>query len=170
DRLCIQKAKEYLALEQKDFIKNALMVLIVMNDPFAIKFLNENLNEHFIWVGSINQIDYKNYNIVLDESLLYIKDLFNFIYKKDSQTDKFRFHYLSEFFYSYLYNISKNETHYQQLSIILNEIRDSLSEKDDHELFYINSIINHCAKSYISAKSVPMSFKDALAKVNELMS
>lgn len=167
--LCIQKAKEYLALGQRDFIKNALTVLMIMNDPFAITFLYGNINEHFSWIGSINQINYQNYNVVLNENLLYIKDVFNFIYAKDAQTDKFRFHYLSEFFYSYLYNISKNEMHYKQLSIVLNEIRDSLSEKDDHELFYINSIINNCTKSYISAKSVPMSFKDALAKVNELM-
>lgn len=168
--LCIQKAKEYLALGQRDFIKNALTVLMIMNDPFAIAFLYGNINEHFSWIGSINQINYQNYNVVLEKNLIYIKDIFNFIYAKDAQTDKFKFHYLSEFFYSYLYNISKSDTHYKQLSIVLNEIRDSLSEKDDHELFYINSIINNCAESYISAKSVPMSFKDALEKVNELMS
>lgn len=168
--LYIQKAKEYLALGQKDFIKNALNVLMIMNDPFAIAFLHGNIDEHFSWIGSINQANYLNYNVVLEEDLLYIKDVFNFIYAKDAQTDKFRFHYLSEFFYSYLYNISKNEPYYKQLTIVLNEIRVSLSETDDHELFYINSIINNCSKSYISTKSVPMSFKDALEKVNELMS
>lgn len=167
---CIQKAKEYLALGQKDFIKNALTVLMVMNDPFGITFLCKNVSENFSWVGSINQINYKNYNVVLDENLIYLKEIFKHLYGKDTQPDKFRFHSLSEFFHSYLHNVSKDDILYSRLITILNEIKDSLSKKDDHELFYINSIINNCTKSYISAKSIPMSFKDALAKVNELMS
>ncbi|MNU49484.1 hypothetical protein D3C71_384250 [compost metagenome] len=168
--LCITKAKEYLDINEKDYKINALRVLVSMNDPFAIKFLCADLTENFLFIGSVNQNDYKNYNKILDKDLLFIKNLFNFIYKKDVQTDKFRFHYLSEFFYSYLYNLSKDDSYYPKLVIILIEIKDSLSKKDDHELFYINSIINNCSKSYIASKSIPMNFKEALAKVNELMS
>ncbi len=168
--LCIATAKEYLDIKEKDYKVNALKVLLSMNDAFAINFLCTDLIENLPLIGSVNQNDYSNYNKILDKNLLFIKDIFYFIYKRDAQTDKFRFHHLSEFFYSYLYNLSKNDTYYAKLVITLTEIRDSLQEKDDHELFYINSIINNCSKSYITSKSIPMNFKEALAKVNELMS
>jgi hypothetical protein len=161
---CIEKAIEYLESNLEDsnkfYLWDALGVLFQQNQKEAIVYYYSLLNE-----DHMSRMNYSNYNAV---DYVTFEKIFFKTYKKDS--DKSVFSDSGQFMSSYVNNLSKDEKSYNKTREVLNSIKGKLNiEEYDSELFYINILIDNSETSYINSKSKPMSFKDALRKVEEII-
>lgn len=163
------KAKELLSSKTNEFKSDALRVLLTQNDPFVIEFLCNTSTNNLIYIGSSSKLIYVNYSAQPDNVSEKVNILFQKIYLTEENQEPFKTSYLNDFFTTYLQNLSRTN-YFQELFSTLEEIKNKLPKTEDHGLFYINLIINNCKKSYISHKSKPLTFKEALKKTTEIIS
>lgn len=164
EELCISKSIDYL--NQKEsviFSSNALGILFHYNKPEALeyfyKLINEDITPYF------NGTAYANYTI---ENYELLEKLFIAIYVDGEEKFKFGNHFT--FYNIYVSNLSKDDDSYKKTQEVLNKIRKDLETgTSDSGKFYINQQIDNSTNSYINSKSKPLSFKEALAKVEEII-
>jgi hypothetical protein len=85
--------------------------------------------------------------------------------------DEIGFSGVSNFLTTYISNLSKTDDGHDKAMTELNEIKTKIENTEiDNGLFYINILIDDCQNSYINSKSKPLSFNDALIKVEEILS
>jgi hypothetical protein len=161
---CIAIAIEYLEVDleysNKFYLWDALGVLFQQNRKEAIVYYYSLLKE-----DRMSQMYFSNYSAVDYDTL---EKLFFKTYGKES--DKSVFNDSGAFLSSYISNLSKDDESYDKTQKVLFDIKAKLiKEFHDTELFYINLLIDNSKTSYINSKSKPMSFTDALRKVEEII-
>ena len=167
---CTDKAIEYL--EKIDdvsmnnrFVSNSLNVLFEVNSLEAVKYYYNFLSIDFFASASSNF--FTDYNAIEDYYVL--EDFFNKIYL-DKRFER-SFNNSANFLEQYISNLSKNDESYKKTISILLEIRDKLTkENNDIGIFHINLLIDTSNNTYYNMKSEPLTFNDALLKVNEIIS
>jgi hypothetical protein len=169
DDLCVKKAIEYLETEINDeksyYYSNALAVLFELKSLEALKYFNLFLNLDNI--PSLKESSFANYDIIEDYNVL--EDLFNKIYMGDR--DKIGYSGVSNFLTTYISNLSRTEEGHDKTMSKLKEIKTKIEKTEtDNGLFYINILIDDSQNSYINSKSKPLSFNEALIKVEEILS
>jgi hypothetical protein len=158
---CINSAVAYLRQENmviKDyFVSNAMQVLFHFKSIEALEaYLNlPNFDFH--------AVNFSDYSTIEDYSIL--ATLFFKIFNGDY--DRYGFNYGSSFFTAYVSNLSKiDEISYDKTLKVLHSIKRKLIlANSDNRLFYVNNLIDDSTNSYTNSKSIPLSFKEALAKV-----
>jgi hypothetical protein len=163
--LCIEKSIEYLAQSENTlFSSNALGVLFQLDQIEAINYFYKLIGQDV--VNYLNGNEFNNYSVI--ENYEIIEKLFVAIYINNS--DKFKFQNNVTLFNTYISNLSKAEDSYVKTQETLKKIKNSLSnENSDTGLFYINLLLDNSTNSYINSKSIPLSFKEALTKVEEII-
>ena len=161
---CITKAIEYLNINLEDsnkfYLWDALGVLFQQNRKEAIVYYYSLMNE-----DHMSRMYYSNYSAVDYDTF---EKIFFKTYEKDS--GKSVFNDSAEFMNLYVSNLSKDDESYTKTHKVLNSIKNKLNkEEHDSELFYINILIDNSETSYINSKSKPMSFGNALRKVEEII-
>ncbi len=165
---CTQKALEYLEFEINNeknyYYSNALGILFELNELDALKYVFAFLDLKS--VPSLKDSSYLHYNAIDDYTVL--DKLFQAIYLEDR--DRIGFSGLSSFLSTYISNLSKSDEGYKKVSEKLNEIKARLeTEKSDTGLFFINKLIDDATNGYVNSKSVALSFRDALVKVEQIL-
>ena len=161
---CINKAIEYLSQADgivKDyFVSNAMQVLFYFKSMKALEAYLSLPNFDF------HGVNFSDYSTIEDYSIL--ETLFFKIFKE--VYDKPDFSYGTSFFTAYVSNLSKkNKISYDKTLEVLHSIRGKLiHENSDTRLFNVNYLIDTSKNSYINSKSVPLSFKEALGKVESI--
>lgn len=166
---CEKIAVNYLEMNimnsKKQFNSNALSILFELNSITALNYIDSFLKGDSN--RSISENSYFNFNKIEDYNILHT--LFKQFYgvKRDIEI---RFSGLSNFLINYVSNISKSDDGYKMTKSKLNEIKEKL-EFDNYlnGIFYINLLIDESHKSYINYKSKPLSFKDALKKIESIL-
>lgn len=164
---CISKALEYLENlneNNKSFISNSLNVLFQLNSIKALNYYYEFLNV------DLNAYAYANYFSSYDaiEEYEILEKFFTKIYL-DRKFEK-AFNNSASFLDQYISNLSKDDESYNKVQKTLLDIRDKLStEGIDTGIFQINLLIDNSNSSYINFKSKPLSFKEALKKVEGIL-
>ncbi len=163
--LCIEKSKEYLMQSENTiFSSNALGVLFQLDCIEAINYFYKLIGQDA--VNYMNGNEYSKYSVI--ENYNIIEKLFMAIYIDES--DKYRFQNNVTIFNTYISNLSKKEEGYLKIQEILKKIKATLLlENSDSALFYINLLLDNSTNSYINSKSVPLTFKEALTKVEEII-
>lgn len=161
---CAAKSIEYLDISlsggNKFYIWEALAVLFQLNRKEAIVYYTS-----FIAEDKMSENYYSNYAV---EDHQTFEKLFFKTYEKDSKRSVFN--NSGAFLSSYVINLSKEEKSYGRMKKVLLTMKSKLNkEEHDSELFYINILIDNCEASFINSKSKPMTFEEALAKVNKIM-
>lgn len=165
---CIEKSISYLENiendNQKYFVSNSLNVLFQLNSVKAVEYYYKFLNLDLYAYTYANY--FSNYDVIKDYEIL--ECLFDQIYL-DAEFDRILSN-ASNFLNQYVYNLSREDTSFQKVQNILGNIKKRLlNESNDHGIFHINLLIDHSNNSYINSKSKPLSFKEALRKVNEIL-
>lgn len=161
---CIDKAVTYLNQEEgvgKDyFVSNAMQVLFHFKSIKALEYYLGLPNFDFYGVN------FYDYSVIEDFSIL--ETLFFRIFKEDY--DKPDFGYGSTFFTTYVSNLSKKDINsYTITQEVLIGIKEKLKNSNsDNLLFNVNFLIDNSTNSFISSQSVPLSFKEALNKVESI--
>jgi hypothetical protein len=164
-QFCIDKALLYLNQDDevgKDyFVSNAMQVLFHFKSTKALEYYLSFPNFDF------HGINFSDYAIIDDYSIL--ETLFFKIYKEDY--DKPDFSYGSTFFTTYVSNLSKKDVNsYAKTQEVLIGIKEKLDARSSNNLlFNINFLIDNSKNSYINSQSVPLSFKEALNKVESIL-
>lgn len=166
--LCVKKAIEYLETEIGDeknyYYSNALAILFELKSLEALKYFNLFLNLDNI--PSLKESSFVNYDIIENYNIL--EDLFNRIYMGDR--DKIGYSGVSNFLTTYISNLSRTEDGHDKTMSKLKEIKTKIEKTEiDNGLFYINILIDDSQNSYINSKSKPLSFNEALIKVEEIL-
>lgn len=158
---CIQKALNYLNLDEVNYRENAIQTLFRLNYKGALKCLIKLLEKNVILnFGYVNFNKFKNV-----EDMKELKTFFHLVYKPEF--DKYESHHYRNFF-NYLITIfSTKEETFEKIQSILNEIKDDLLNKEK-DLFYINNLIESSLNSYINSKSSIYTLDKALKIVNTL--
>lgn len=165
ENFCVGKAVEYLDQDESEkkeyYLSNAMWVLFYFQRIEAIQYYLKI--KHF----DFHSVDFADYSTVEDYSIL--KTLFFRIYRE--KNDKPDFSHGSSFFDTYVSNLSKlNEESYAKTQTVLFSIKEQLIlENSDTRLFNINLLIDYSRNSYINSKSVPLTFNDALVKVESVV-
>lgn len=165
---CFERAIEYLESEIDDeknyYYSNALAILFQLNKFEALEYVNTFLvNERS---PSLKEDSFTNYDVIKDYSIL--EYLFEKIYMGDR--DRISFSGLSSFLTTYISNLSKTKMGFDKTQDTLNKIKIELTQIiSDHGLFYINLLIDTSNNSYINSRSKPLTFKEALLKVEEIL-
>lgn len=160
-KFCVNKAMEYLDLEEDRYRVDAIQTLFMLNNQNALPCLIKLLNKGI--VPSFDYIKFNNFNNVLD--LNELKTFFNLIYK--SEFDRFESHIYRNFF-NYLITIfSVKEDTFELVQSILIEIKEDLMNQGS-DLFYINRLIDDSLDSFINSKSAIYTFEKALSTIKEL--
>ena len=165
EKFCITKSLEYLNQEEnlrKDYyVSNAMWVLFHFKSMKALECYLDLLNFDF------HSINFSDYSAIEDYSIL--ETLFFKIYKE--VYDKPDFSHGTSFFDAYVSNLSKkDEESYTETQNTLLSIKEKLiKENSDTRLFNINLLIDNSKNSYINSKSVPLTFKEALSKVESIL-
>lgn len=161
---CIQKSITYLnQSNSKLFYSNALGILFHYNHPKAIEYFYSLINEDI--TSYYNGTEFANYTIPNYELL---EKIFMAIYVDEE--DKFKFGNHFTFFNIYIANLSKNDVDYQKTQEVLHKLKKDLEARgSDSGIFYINQQIDNSKNIYINSKSKPLSFEDALKKVEEII-
>jgi hypothetical protein len=167
--LCVNKAIEYLETkidaEKNYYYSNALAILFELKSLEALKYFNLFLNLDNI--PSLKESSFANYDIIGDYNVL--EDLFNKIYMGDR--DEIGYSGVSNFLTTYISNLSRTEEGHDKTMSKLHEIKTKIEKTEiDNGLFYINILIDDSQNSYINSKSKPLSFNEALVKVEEILS
>jgi hypothetical protein len=170
---CSTKAIEYLELKidelHKYYISDALGVLFKLNKIEAVNYFYNFLKNDF--TSSINENSFSMYDAI--ENFDFLEKLFTEIYLKER--DMIRYNSSSSFLNVYVSNLSKNESSYVKTQIVLEKVKTSLNNmenkisSDKSGLFYINLLIDNSNKSYFNYKSKPLSFNEALKKVEGIL-
>lgn len=161
---CASKAIEYLEVslagENKFYLWDAMSVLFQLNRKEAIVYYSS-----FIAEDRVVEAYYSNYDV---EDYATFEKIFFKTYGKNAKTSYFN--NSGAFLSSYVINLARKEASYSKIKEVLYSIKSKLNMKEhDSELFYINILIDNCEASYINSKSLPMSFEEALKKVNKIM-
>lgn len=161
---CITKTKQYLETKTFDsnrtgFLKNCFNILFKNNKPEALEYYIK-LNK----IADLYDVDFYKYEYIDDYSKL--SDIFDFTYNNDVDRTFYR---SSEFFKSYIINLSKNQESYQLVRVELLKMKEKYKD-DDNKSFIINLHLDEAEKSYYNAMSIPLSFEEALIKANQLTS
>jgi hypothetical protein len=150
--------------ENTIFSSNALGVLFQLDCIEAINYFYKLIGQDA--VNYMNGNEYSKYSVI--ENYNIIEKLFMAIYIDES--DKYRFQNNVTIFNTYISNLSKKEEGYLKIQEILKKIKATLLlENSDSALFYINLLLDNSTNSYINSKSVPLTFKEALTKVEEII-
>lgn len=161
---CASKAIEYLDIslsgENKFYVWDSMSVLFQLNRKEAIVYYSS-----FIGEDRVVEAYYSNYDV---EDYKTFEKIFFKTYGKNAETSYFN--NSGAFLSSYVINLARKEASYNKIKEVLHSIKSKLNLKEhDSELFYINILIDNCETSYINSKSQPMSFEEALKKVNKIM-
>lgn len=164
---CIGKAQEYLenvSENNKSFISNSLNVLFQFNSVQALKYYYKYLNADLHASAYANY--FSNYNAIGDYDIL--EKLFNKIYL--DKTFEKAFNNSASFLDQYISNLSKTDDSYRKVQDVLLAIRDKLNKECDKTgVFQINLLIDNSSSSYINFKSQPLSFEEAMKKVQDII-
>ncbi len=162
--LCIQKSIAYLnQSNSKLYYSNALGILFHFNHPKAIEHFYSLISEDI--TPFYNGTEYANYTI---ENYELLENIFIAIYV--DQEEKFKFGNHFNFFNLYVSNLSKNYDSYLKTQEVLIKLKEEMENRgSDSGIFYINQQIDNSKNSYINSKSKPMSFEEALKKVEEII-
>lgn len=161
EEFCIRKALSYLNSKESTHLPEALEVLFVNNHEDAIdyfiQFVEVEPTSNIRFINFANYSKIKNYNI-LDKlhSICYLHN-----------SGEYESHMLRTFFSSYISNLSRDDTGFQNTQNQLKKIKQKL-EEEEKDLFYINMLIEDSSNSYINYKSKPYTFSEALSKIAEL--
>ncbi|MCL5244332.1 hypothetical protein M4I21_00840 [Cellulophaga sp. 20_2_10] len=164
EKFCIEKSIEYLNTDNKNYVTEALSILFLFNNEYALEYLLKENKENGS-KPSVRFISFSNYDNIKDYNIL--KQLYHLFY--DDKLDRFDGHHLRTFYNSYISNLSITDEGYKSIIKILNEIKDELMQSGS-DLFYINLLIGVSNNSYVNSKSKPYSFIEAKEKVIHLIS
>jgi hypothetical protein len=162
---CINRAVAYLNQEEtvgKDyFVSNAMQVLFHFKSIKALEAYLSLPNFDF------HAVNFSDYSIIEDYSIL--ETIFFKSFKE--VVDKTGFSYGSSFFTAYVSNLSKKDKiSYDKTQEVLHRIKEILiDENSDTRMFNVNYLIDTSKNSYINSKSIPLSFKEALGKVENIL-
>ncbi|MFZ0599433.1 MAG: hypothetical protein WAM46_20765, partial [Flavobacterium sp.] len=107
-----------------------------------------------------------NYDVIEDYKIL--ESFFDRIYL-DNNFDRI-FSNAANFLDQYIFNLSREDESYNKVQNVLLSIREKLGKDfNDRGIFQINLLIDNSNNSYISSKSKPLSFSNALKKVEEIL-
>ena len=114
-----------------------------------------------------HSINFSDYSTIEDYSIL--DALFFKIHKE--VYDEPDFSHGTSFLDAYVSNLSKkDEESYTKTQHILLSIQEKLiKENSDSRMFNINLLIDNSKNNYINSKSVPLTFKEALIKVESIL-
>ena len=157
----VDKAKQYLLLQENDYRMEALGLLFKYNEGNAFEiffdFVKKELGE------SVKQEYYSNYNNEI--GFKFVKEFYYLLYKKSTNDDVFKHHDTKKLYSNYINNLSiKNEHSFKKIQRLLFKIKEK-EQQNKEELFYINLLIEESTQSYINSKSTPLSFDEAKLKV-----
>ena len=166
---CIEVAKRYVEQSQEGdntkFISEAMIVLFHFNTVDAIDaYLN--LPEF-----DFHAVNFSVYDAIENYSV--IKTIFFMVYKEKYNKSDFR--YSSQFLEAYINNLSrKSNESFGEVQRVLNEIKNELEvnfsrEEADGRLFSVNLLLDNATNAYINKNSVPLTFEQALVKVNNII-
>ncbi|MFV8334693.1 NACHT domain-containing protein [Flavobacterium sp. RSP29] len=165
EKFCITKSLEFLNQEEdlrKDYyVSNAMWVLFHFKSMKALECYLHLPNFDF------HNINFSDYSTIEDYSIL--ETLFFKIYKEVYVEPDFS--HGTSFFDAYVSNLSKkDEESYTKTQKVLHNIKETLiKENSDTRMFNINLLIDYSTNSYINSKSVPLTFKEALRKVESIL-
>lgn len=164
---CFHKSVKYLQdveNNSKRFISNALNVLFKLNSVEAVKFYHDFLSIELYASAYLKA--FVNYTAIENYEIL--ENFFFKIYGRGLVERSFSS--AANFLSQYISNLSKVDESYRKTQLILSQILSKLKKGiDDSQIFQINLLIDISNNSYYNSKSKPLTFKDALSLVNQII-
>lgn len=164
----ITKCKECLKTAEQEFKHKAIKTLFIYKDKEAIEFYIDLLDRKL--TRDISLSSFSDYDVLKDNDFSIVSRLYEVL--KSVKSDSFEYSYANTFVTTYISNICNDENDFEQVMQILTSVKEELKEnlkENDIELFYLNLLIDAITNNFINKLSKPLSFDEALKKVNEIM-